>query len=63
MKILNPQVKADIDQGKPIKLDLGSGGHSRKGFYSVDHLELDGIDILANLNEPLDLLPEVLSYS
>jgi len=58
MKILNPQVRADIDKGKPIKLDLGSGGYPQKGFYSVDYLELDGVDIIANLNEPLDLLPD-----
>ena len=40
MKIVNPNVLKDLDEGKTIKLDLGSGGKGRKGFYSVDHLEL-----------------------
>ena len=58
MRIVNLQVEKDIEQGKPIKLDLGSGRSARRGFYSVDHLELDGVDIVADLNETLDLLPD-----
>ena len=58
MQVLNPQVLADIAEGKAIKLDLGSGGHGREGFYSVDHLDLKGVDIMANLNQPLNLLPD-----
>ena len=58
MKIVTPQVMADIHQKKPIKIDLGSGGHGREGFYSVDHLDLKGVDIIADLNKPLDLLPD-----
>ena len=58
MKIVNPNVLKDLDEGKTIKLDLGSGGKGRKGFYSVDHLELEGVDIVADLNKPLDCLPD-----
>jgi len=57
MKIINSQVTKDIDQGKPLKLDLGSGENCRKGFYSVDCIEMKGVDIIANLNEPLYLIP------
>lgn len=57
MKILNPNVTRDIEQGKPIKLNLGSGGKSLNGFYSVDHIEMEGVDIVADLNKPLDFLP------
>ena len=58
MKILNPQVRSDLDAGVSLKLDLGSGGEKLDGFYSVDLLELDGVDIVADLNEPLELLPD-----
>ena len=57
MKIVNPNVKKDLEEGRAIKLELGSGGIAQDGFYSVDHLELDGVDIVADLNKPLDLLP------
>ncbi len=59
MRILNSKLQNDIDSEKSIKLDLGSGGKSSKrGFYSVDHIALDGVDIVANLNEPLYLIPD-----
>jgi hypothetical protein len=57
MKILNPNVKRDLEEGRAIKLDLGGGDRRRKGFYSVDHLDFDGVDVMADLNKPLDLLP------
>lgn len=58
MKILNPKVLHDINEGKSIKLELGSGGAGKKGYYSLDHLELDGVDIVADLNAPLNLIPD-----
>lgn len=58
MYIKNLQINKDIIDGKPLKLDLGSGGVSVKKIYSVDHLALDGVDIVADLNKPLDLLPD-----
>lgn len=58
MRIINPEVKRDLEAGNPIKLELGSGGKDREGFYAVDLLELDGVDIIADLNKPLDLLPD-----
>ena len=58
MKIVNPDVKRDLESSNSLKLELGSGGEGRKGFYAVDHLELDGVDIVADLNKPLDLLPD-----
>lgn len=58
MRIVNPDVKRDLESRNPLKLELGSGGEGRKGFYAVDHLELDGVDIVADLNKPLDLLPD-----
>lgn len=57
MEILNPDFLTDLETGCPIKLDLGSGGIRRDGFYGVDHLQLQGVDIVADLNQPLTLIP------
>ncbi len=58
MEILNPKVAADLAAGRAIGLDLGSGGVPRPGLYAVDHLPLPGVDILADLNAPFELLPD-----
>ena len=58
MKILNPNLSRDIDLGVPLRIELGSGGAPRKGFYALDLRELPGVDGLADLNEPLSLLPD-----
>jgi hypothetical protein len=58
MQILNPAVTRDIADGKGLRLNLGSGRRPRPGFYSVDHLPLPGVDVVADLNEPLAGLPD-----
>lgn len=58
MRLLNPQIARDLEQGKALRIDIGSGPRPRPGFYALDQLELDGIDIVADLNQPLDLLPD-----
>jgi len=58
VRLRNPQIARDLDQGKPLRIDIGSGPRPRPGFYALDQLELDGIDIVADLNQPLDLLPD-----
>jgi hypothetical protein len=50
MKLVNPRVAKDLEAGKPLRIDLGSGTRPRPGFYSLDHLELEGVDIVADLN-------------
>lgn len=57
MKILNPNLKKELAEGKAIKIDLGCGKQARTGFYSVDHLEMDGVDVVADLNKPLNIFP------
>lgn len=57
MKILNQQVHDDLVAGKPLHLDLGSGGPGRDGCYGVDFFELPGVAIQADLNAPLSALP------
>ncbi|MBN2519094.1 MAG: class I SAM-dependent methyltransferase [Bacteroidales bacterium] len=58
MKIIHPQILKDIENGKPLKLDLGSGGNVKDNFYSIDIAEMKGIDIIADLNESLNLIPD-----
>lgn len=58
MRFLNPQVEADIASGKPLKLDIGCGEQTKPGFYGVDLRDAPGVDIYADLNEALDLLPD-----
>lgn len=58
MRFLNQQVAKDIEQGKPLRIDLGSGETPKPGFYGLDQVAFDGVDILADLNLPLDLLPD-----
>ena len=58
MKILNPKLENDIASGIPLKLDLGCGQRPRKGYYAVDHLDVEGVDLMADLNKPLELLPD-----
>ena len=58
MRIINPDIFRDIEAGKGLRLNLGSGMRSKPGFYNVDLLPLPGVDIVADLNDPLDALPD-----
>lgn len=58
MQIINPLFLKDLEAGSPIRLELGSAGGKRTGFYGVDHLSLPGVDLVADLNLPFDLLPD-----
>lgn len=58
MVFRNPAVAADIKRGQLLSLHLGSGGHSLDGFYNVDIISSDDVDIVADLNQPLKLLPD-----
>lgn len=58
MRLVNPQIAKDLEQGKPLRIDLGSGIRPRAGFYGLDQLDAQGVDIVADLNQPLVLLPD-----
>lgn len=58
MKFNNPQIQADLAAGKALKLHLGSGKVCLAGYYSIDVIDLTGVDIVADLNAELDLLPD-----
>lgn len=57
MRILNKNVLKDIKNKIPIKLHLGAGEKRLDGYYNVDFVDLPGIDIIADLNKPFDLIP------
>jgi ubiquinone/menaquinone biosynthesis C-methylase UbiE len=58
MRINNPKVLEDLANKVPLKLNLGAGTSPRDGFYSVDRIDAPSVDIVADLNQPLDLLPD-----
>ena len=58
MKIVNPAIRDDLEAGRGLQLNLGCGARPRPGFYGVDHLEMPGVDLVADLNQPLSLLPD-----
>ncbi|WP_137937967.1 methyltransferase domain-containing protein [Chitinivorax sp. B] len=58
MKILNPAVQAALQSGAPIKLNVGGGTTRRDGYFNIDLVALPEVDIVADLNAPLSLLPD-----
>ena len=58
MKILNKKILNDLKKGKLLSLNLGSGYEKHEDFYNVDINEELGVDIVADLNFPLNLIPE-----
>ncbi len=58
MKIVNPVVQAEIEAGRPVRLNFGCGPRPRESYYGLDWLELPGVDVVADLNRPLSLLPD-----
>lgn len=49
---------AAIESGTPIKLNIGGGETRREGYFNIDRVELAEVDIVADLNAPLSLLPD-----
>lgn len=58
MKIINLKINDAISNKHLIKLNLGAGNDSVDGYYNVDLIELPGTDIMADLNKPLEILPD-----
>jgi SAM-dependent methyltransferase len=55
VRIVNPAVRADLDNGRLLRLNVGGGKRRVPGFYNLDLVPLDGVDVVADLNEPLEL--------
>jgi hypothetical protein len=58
MQILNTAVRDDLCAGRKLRLNLGCGMRRLPGYYNVDHIELPGVDIIADLEEPFSELPD-----
>jgi hypothetical protein len=58
VRIVNPKVRDDIAAGRPIRLNLGVGRRPRDGYYGLDWIDMPGVDMVADLNEPLSELPD-----
>lgn len=58
MRIVNELVNEKIHNHIPISLHLGSGGTSYKGYFNLDIVETDSVDIIADLNKKLYVFPD-----
>lgn len=58
MKIVNAALLRDLEAGRGLQLNLGAGPKPLPGFYNLDLLELPGVDVVADLNEPLAAFPD-----
>jgi SAM-dependent methyltransferase len=58
VRIINPRVSDDLKAGRPIRLNMGVGRRPREGYYGLDWIEMPGVDVVADLNEPLSELPD-----
>jgi len=58
MEVLNPGLVEDIENGRKLYLELGGGLHKREGYYNIDACRVPGVDVVADLNQPLLLIPD-----
>jgi predicted SAM-dependent methyltransferase len=56
------KLKIDLEQvlasGQPVIVELGCGTEKAAGRIGIDHLDLPGVDIVADLNQGLPFLPD-----
>lgn len=58
MRILNPSLAQMISDGQLFALNLGAGpGRPMEGFFSLDIAEYQCVDVVADLNCKLSLIP------
>jgi hypothetical protein len=58
VRIINPAVRHDLDSGRKLRLNVGSGRRRLAGFYNLDLVPLPEVDVVADLEEPLTALPD-----
>ncbi len=47
-----------LANGQPVVLDLGCGRMKKPGRIGIDALDLDGVDVVANIDEGLPFFPD-----
>lgn len=58
MRIVNPRFRQALAAGDAISLNLGCGMRRKEGYFGVDRVEMPGVDIVADLNEPFGEIPD-----
>ncbi|CAN6134411.1 Methyltransferase type 11 [Methylophilaceae bacterium] len=58
MKIINKKINEAISLNHGLMLNLGAGNDKVEGYYNVDFIDLPGTDLIADLNKPLEQLPD-----
>jgi len=58
MEILNQKIIKNFENNNLIKLNLGSGNENIKDYYNCDIKADKNIDIICDLNNNLDLIPD-----
>lgn len=58
VRIVNAALAEDLDLGRPVEIELGGGDRRAKGLYCLDRVELEGVDVVVDLNEPLSGFPD-----
>ncbi|NJB69073.1 ubiquinone/menaquinone biosynthesis C-methylase UbiE [Desulfobaculum xiamenense] len=56
--ILSDAVRKTIESGDSLNLQLGCGKRNRPGYFNLDIVPLDNVDIVADLNQPLCAFPD-----
>lgn len=58
---MQPLLKIDLNQAlnnKPVILELGCGRNKRHGVIGIDRIDLPGVDIVADIEDGLDFIPD-----
>jgi len=58
VRVVSPKLRDDLAAGRPVRVNLGVGRRPRDGYYGLDWIEMPGVDVVADLNEPLTELPD-----
>lgn len=58
MTDFNQLIATYSQNGQPVKVELGCGPYKKPGYIGIDHLPLEGVDYVANLEEGLTFIPD-----
>lgn len=56
--MIHPIIQEKINKNLPIKIELGCGNSKPEGSIGIDMVALDGVDIVANVEDGLGFIPD-----
>jgi ubiquinone/menaquinone biosynthesis C-methylase UbiE len=56
--MIHPIIQSKIERGESIIIELGCGNSKPKGSIGVDMVQLEDVDIVANIEEGLGFIPD-----